>query len=227
MLLDALPRDHSRYELRSRALQLCELVCYFHSFANTNTKSNSHIDDPSRTTAADGLLASLDEHEPSRSLSLSRPRARPLPQPVRLEPKHNSHTPSNSTNQRVSNLIAESRARYERQKQNLLAGRRPGQPSLTTVQELDNAKKASDLSRHIARRWKAGDVYAPHDLSAAEAAKWKKRAAPKHDVFDLLDFKPLENYKVRRFFLIVFPYLPKPHSSLPCNRGPIVSNVNV
>jgi small subunit ribosomal protein S18 len=204
MLLDALPRDHSRYELRSRALQLCELVCDFQLSANT--KSNSNIDDPSRTTAADGLLASLDEHGPSQSLYSSRPaRAGPLPQPVRLTARNDSHTAPSSSNQRVSNLIAESRARSERQKQSLLAGRKPGQPSLTTVQELENAKRASDLSKQIWRRWRAGDVYAPHDLSAAEAAKWKKRDGPKHDIFDVLDFKPLENYKVRRFLSFYFP----------------------
>jgi hypothetical protein len=68
---------------------------------------------------------------------------------------------------------------------------------MSTVQELENAKRASDLSRQITRRWKAGDVYAPHDLSAVEMAKWKSRGKPTHDVFDVLDFNPLEHYRVR------------------------------
>ncbi|PSS27622.1 hypothetical protein M430DRAFT_92026 [Amorphotheca resinae ATCC 22711] len=66
---------------------------------------------------------------------------------------------------------------------------------MSTVQELENAKRASDLSRQITRRWKAGDVYAPHDLSAVEMAKWKSRGKPTHDVFDVLDFNPLEHYR--------------------------------
>lgn len=94
-------------------------------------------------------------------------------------------------------MVSESLARRARQNQNLLSGRRPGQPSLTTMQELENAKRASDLSKQITRRWKAGDVYAPHDLSAAEMVKWRNREGPKYDVFDVLGFKPLENYRVR------------------------------
>jgi small subunit ribosomal protein S18 len=94
-------------------------------------------------------------------------------------------------------MVSESLARRARQNQNLVSGRRPGQPSLTTMQELENAKKASDLSKQITRRWKAGDVYAPHDLSAAEMAKWRNREGPKYDVFDVLGFNPLENYRVR------------------------------
>jgi len=39
-------------------------------------------------------------------------------------------------------------------------------------------------------------VYAPHDLSPAEMAKWKSRSRPDRDVFDVLDFKPMEHYAV-------------------------------
>jgi small subunit ribosomal protein S18 len=42
-------------------------------------------------------------------------------------------------------------------------------------------------------------VYAPHDLSGAEMAKWKKmrrKPRPKVDVLDQLALKPLEHYKV-------------------------------
>jgi small subunit ribosomal protein S18 len=53
------------------------------------------------------------------------------------------------------------------------------------------------LSKQISRRWKAGDVYAPHDLSEVETAKWKKRERPLHDVFDVLDLNPLAHYRVR------------------------------
>lgn len=38
-------------------------------------------------------------------------------------------------------------------------------------------------------------MYAPHDLSSVEMDKWRNRDGPKYDVFDVLDFKPLENYR--------------------------------
>lgn len=55
---------------------------------------------------------------------------------------------------------------------------------------------AKNLSRQITRRWRAGDVYAPHDLSAAEMTKWKRRERPTRDVFDVLDFNPMDHYSV-------------------------------
>jgi small subunit ribosomal protein S18 len=57
------------------------------------------------------------------------------------------------------------------------------------------------LSKQISRRWKAGDVYAPHDLSEVETAKWKKRERPLYDVFDVLDLNPLEHYRVCHLLL--------------------------
>ncbi|PIA96395.1 hypothetical protein CB0940_10862 [Cercospora beticola] len=56
-----------------------------------------------------------------------------------------------------------------------------------------------DLERQAAhRKWKAGDVYAPHDLTGIEMAKWKKlrrRSKPKYDVVDQLNLKPIDLYK--------------------------------
>jgi small subunit ribosomal protein S18 len=52
------------------------------------------------------------------------------------------------------------------------------------------------LSKQITRRYKPGDVYAPHDLSGVEMTKWKKRDRPIYDVFDVLDMNPLEHYRV-------------------------------
>ncbi|KAK0745192.1 ribosomal protein S18 [Apiosordaria backusii] len=45
------------------------------------------------------------------------------------------------------------------------------------------------------RNWRAGDVYAPHDLSPAEAKKWRGVKAPKRDVIDMLGVNPLDNYR--------------------------------
>lgn len=59
------------------------------------------------------------------------------------------------------------------------------------------------MTKQIARRWKTGDVYAPHDLSEVEMKKWKKRGKPAVDVFDVLELDPLVEYRVSVFF---FPY---------------------
>jgi small subunit ribosomal protein S18 len=71
-----------------------------------------------------------------------------------------------------------------------------GSPS-TTADEVQKYARAADLSKQITRRWKAGDIYAPHDLSGVEMAKWKKRGKPNHDVFDVLDINPMDHYRVR------------------------------
>jgi small subunit ribosomal protein S18 len=55
---------------------------------------------------------------------------------------------------------------------------------------------ARALERNFTREWKAGDVYAPHDLSAAEARKWKRKQTPNIDAFDALSLNPLDCYKV-------------------------------
>jgi len=50
----------------------------------------------------------------------------------------------------------------------------------------------------MTRRWNAGDVYAPHDLSGVEMSKWKQiqqKGRPKRDVFDILRINPVEHYK--------------------------------
>ncbi|RMZ75808.1 hypothetical protein DV738_g5269, partial [Chaetothyriales sp. CBS 135597] len=47
----------------------------------------------------------------------------------------------------------------------------------------------------LKRDWQTGDVYAPHDLSAAEMRKWGKKQQPTRDVFDILSINPLSLYK--------------------------------
>ncbi|KAJ5150941.1 uncharacterized protein N7482_010193 [Penicillium canariense] len=51
------------------------------------------------------------------------------------------------------------------------------------------------LEKFQTRDWKAGDVYAPHDLSPAEMKKWGKRKSPSRDAFDALNLNPLDLYK--------------------------------
>ncbi|PIG69290.1 actin cortical patch component [Aspergillus arachidicola] len=51
------------------------------------------------------------------------------------------------------------------------------------------------LEKYQTRDWRAGDIYTPHDLSAAEMKKWRKRYSPATDAFDSLNMNPLELYK--------------------------------
>jgi hypothetical protein len=68
-----------------------------------------------------------------------------------------------------------------------------------TIDDIDAHTLRGDLSKQISRKWKVGDIYAPHDLSDVEMAKWKQKVKVTEDVFDVLGFKPLEQYKVGQF----------------------------
>lgn len=65
-----------------------------------------------------------------------------------------------------------------------------------------------EYDRQIPRRWKVGDVYAPHDLTGVEMAKWKKlrrqgreRGGKRRwDVIDQLGINPIDHYKVKFYF---------------------------
>ncbi|KAI1199683.1 ribosomal protein S18 [Nemania serpens] len=57
------------------------------------------------------------------------------------------------------------------------------------------AKTHDDHMRQLPRRWRPGDVYAPHDLSPSEMTKWRKNTARKQDVVDLLGLRPLDMYR--------------------------------
>ena len=70
-----------------------------------------------------------------------------------------------------------------------MAFAKPPPPPILDAASLRASSESSLLRSKIAqqapRRWALGDVYAPHDLSAAEARKWKKiQRKPKHDIFD-------------------------------------------
>ncbi|KAI1416221.1 ribosomal protein S18 [Hypoxylon sp. FL1857] len=61
--------------------------------------------------------------------------------------------------------------------------------------EIRQLNQADDYSRQMPRRWKPGDVYAPHDLSPAEMAKWRRNQARKKDLVDMLGLSPLDMYR--------------------------------
>lgn len=65
---------------------------------------------------------------------------------------------------------------------------------------LESAYSAKEYEVQNTRKWKPGDVYAPHDLSGIEMAKWKKirrKGKTNWDVMDQLGMDPREHYKVR------------------------------
>ncbi|KAI1389991.1 ribosomal protein S18 [Hypoxylon trugodes] len=62
-------------------------------------------------------------------------------------------------------------------------------------EELRQKNESDDYSRQLSRRWKAGDVYAPHDLSPSEMRKWRKSQMQKKDLVDMLGLKPLDMYR--------------------------------
>lgn len=69
-----------------------------------------------------------------------------------------------------------------------------------SLADIQRATDRQDLERQLTRRWKSGDVYAPHDLSGVEMSKWRQaqpKGKPKKDVFDMLKINPLDHYKVR------------------------------
>ncbi|KAL9602085.1 MAG: hypothetical protein Q9219_002081 [cf. Caloplaca sp. 3 TL-2023] len=78
----------------------------------------------------------------------------------------------------------------------------------SAIAETQSLYRANDLSRHIHRRFRPGDVYAPHDLSPTEQEKWRpRRNTPKdaplpsskksvrEDAFDVLAIHPLAEFK--------------------------------
>lgn len=90
---------------------------------------------------------------------------------------------------RVRNLLADSEARRQR-----MTDRKK-----STLERMRAKKTSEDYARQMTRRWRPGDVYAPHDLSPQEMIKWKQLQRPKKDVLDLLGLNPLDEYKVGRF----------------------------
>ncbi|RDA89679.1 hypothetical protein CP533_3357 [Ophiocordyceps camponoti-saundersi (nom. inval.)] len=56
-------------------------------------------------------------------------------------------------------------------------------------------EEAIQLQRRMHRRWEAGEVYSPHDLSPVEMWKMRRKGEPNVDVVDALGLRPLDMYK--------------------------------
>ncbi|GKT45111.1 37S ribosomal protein RSM18, mitochondrial [Colletotrichum spaethianum] len=65
----------------------------------------------------------------------------------------------------------------------------------TMLESLREKKISDDYIKQMPRRWRAGEVYAPHDLSPVEMEKWRKSKRPNVDVIDLLGINPLDHYR--------------------------------
>ncbi len=69
-------------------------------------------------------------------------------------------------------------------------------PQRVVEGELRNTWSQDDYLRQMTRRWRPGDVYAPHDLSPSEMGKWRRNRARKQDLVDMLGLRPLDMYRV-------------------------------
>ncbi|TDZ39765.1 37S ribosomal protein RSM18 [Colletotrichum sidae] len=65
----------------------------------------------------------------------------------------------------------------------------------TMMDQLKERKISDDYLRQMPRRFRNGDVYAPHDLSPVEMDKWRKIRRPTVDVVDMLGINPLDHYR--------------------------------
>jgi len=80
---------------------------------------------------------------------------------------------------------------------NMLETQRQRMRGVDTRAEMERIQLRKDMEQQMTRRWRAGDVYAPHDLSGVEMQKWKTtRRAPRRDAFDALGVDPRKLYKV-------------------------------
>jgi small subunit ribosomal protein S18 len=114
------------------------------------------------------------------------PRANFNPRPRTLSPGNER------ASQNLLSLIDRTAQRKERQRTQRTAAHAGG----NSAEDLARHKTATRVTKQISRRWKTGDVYAPHDLSEVEMKKWKQRGKPAVDVFDVLELDPLVEYRV-------------------------------
>lgn len=66
----------------------------------------------------------------------------------------------------------------------------------TMLESLREKKVSDDYVKQMPRRWRTGEVYAPHDLSPLEMEKWRRQKTVTVDVVDLLGINPLDHYRV-------------------------------
>lgn len=71
------------------------------------------------------------------------------------------------------------------------------------MDDVNKNVRHDDYARQMTRRWNVGEVYAPHDLSPSEMAKWRRNQARKKDLVDMLGLRPLDMYRVSEQSIIM------------------------
>ncbi|KFG81341.1 putative 37S ribosomal protein S18 [Metarhizium anisopliae] len=141
-----------------------------------------------------------------RAFSSSPAVASPPREPPHPQPHHQTARPPTPSSS--SSLLSISADRHKRAPS--VRAMRPGEAAakmmnrytdkqnrsrLESVEALRNSKNSADYLKQMPRRWDAGDVYSPHDLSPVEMQKWRKRSLRSNDVVDALGIRPLDMYK--------------------------------
>ena len=67
---------------------------------------------------------------------------------------------------------------------------------MRTAEKLRKQAESDAYVKQVHRRWKLGDVYAPHDLSAEEQSKHKRRPKVDMDILDAVGVNPIDEYRV-------------------------------
>ncbi|KAJ9624123.1 hypothetical protein H2203_005572 [Taxawa tesnikishii (nom. ined.)] len=167
---------------RQCARQLRTSCQYARSFSTTTRRTEDRA--PARTAFTD-LMKTLDK--PRQSQRTPPPRtASPRTLPPRASTPGGAGGPGSLTDIVKGQIQSASDA----------SRRRAASPQV--MAEVERATMRADLERQMTRRWKAGDVYAPHDLSGVEMSKWRqnqRKGRPQKDVFDLLAINPIDQYK--------------------------------
>ncbi|KAL7949520.1 ribosomal protein S18 [Trichoderma barbatum] len=121
---------------------------------------------PHHRPSSSSSLLSINSSGPSRSPSQG-PRA--------------AHNPGDAATVMLNRLKREGQATTRNRQAN--------------IELLRNQKNSNDYLKQMPRRWDAGDVYSPHDMSPVEMQKWRKRSPRGGDVIDALGIRPLDMYK--------------------------------
>lgn len=101
----------------------------------------------------------------------------------------NPTTASSAVGDALASMLAETSTREAHR------SLRKAQTKAEASASLRKEDQSNAYMRQMPRRWTAGEVYAPHDLSPEEIQRYFRRELkPRFDVFDVLGFNPLDNY---------------------------------
>ncbi|KAF4339762.1 ribosomal s18 [Fusarium beomiforme] len=141
---------------------------------------------------------------PSTALAISRTVARSFSTTTATSAP-GRHSPSAGHTSRLASLNSSSKGEVNRGSRGDAAARlldrfkkRTNSYTMEKASQMEflkNQKVSNDFLKQMPRRWEAGDVYSPHDLSPVEMQKWRKKTVRNNDVIDALGISPLDMYK--------------------------------